>query len=174
MTRTQRRRLVSLVTTICLSWLVGMGAVMWLTLPESAVEHHNSSVIKDRMANECEGSFRKRYECKEAIIVESGRDTFWVLAGRFLLVILPPLVVSGALSSYLRRHPVQVVHLAQADDDWKARARTHTQRQASEEDIEEVRPIPHTGGGHHGIDDIAPLEDWKTRAQQGHLRPKRD
>lgn len=167
MTTTQRRRLVTLVTVMCLAWLAGMSVLMWMTLPDSSIEHHNSSAIKDRMAAECQGSFRDRYECKEAIIVESGRETFWILSARFLLVILPPLLASGWLSSYLRRHPVHNERHAPADEDWKTRAQLHTRRAPSE--VEDDLPsIPYTGGGHHGIDDIAPLDDWKTKAQ-GHI-----
>lgn len=172
MTRTQRRRLVSMVTAACLAWLAGMGVLMWLTLPESAIEHHNSSAVKDRMAAECQGSFRDRYNCKEAIIVEGGRDSFWILAARFLLVIVPPLVASGGLSSYLRRHPARPERHVQPDEDWKIRAQVHTQRHRESEDLP---PIPHpTGSRHHSIDDIAPLEDWKAKAQ-GHIaKTKRD
>lgn len=162
MTRTERSRLVAMVTAACLAWLAGVGALMWVTLPE--VEHHASSAVKDRMAAECQGSFAERYKCKEAIIVESGRESFWMVAARFLLVIVPPMAASIRLSSHLRRHPVQAMERhTPADDDWKTRAQMHMRVQRPDEDEDEAAaPRAH----HPSIDEIAPLDDWKTRAQQ--------
>lgn len=159
MTRADRARLVAMVTAACLAWLVGIGALMWTTLPE--VEHHASSAIKDRMAAECQGSFAERYKCKEAIIVESGREGFWMVSARFLLVILPPMIVSVWLSGYLRRHPVRAVarHVP-VDDDWKARAHSHTTVRPPADGAAAATAAPTS------VEEIAPLDDWKTRAQQ--------
>lgn len=169
MTRTERSRLVAMVTAACLAWLVGIGALMWVTLPE--VEHHGSSAIKDRMAAECQGSFAERYKCKEAIIVESGRESFWMVAARFLLVIVPPMAASLWLSGYLRRHPVQMMERhAPVDSDWKARAQMHTRVQRADEDDD---PPAAPRAPHPSIDEIAPLDDWKTKAQQ-HTGKRRD
>lgn len=169
MTRSERSRLVAMVTAACLVWLVGSGAAMWATLPE--VEHHGSATVKDRMAAECQGSFAERYKCKEAIIVESGREGFWMVAARFLLVIVPPMAASIWLSGYLRRNPVQAMERhTVSDDNWKARAQQHTSVQRPDQDEEAVAPHQ---PGRHFIDDIAPLDDWKTRAQQ-HTGKRRD
>lgn len=154
MTRAQRRRLVGMVTAGCLAWLLGMSVLMWSTLPE--VENHASSTLKDRMAAECQGSFAERYKCKEAIIVESGRESFWTVSARFLLVILPPLFASGWLSTYLRRNPVHpVIRHAHAEDDWKSRAQAHVQ-------IAEDHEVP-----------APPADDWKSKAQE-HVRTRRE
>lgn len=161
MTKTARTRLKAMVTIFCLAWLVGASALMWATLPE--VEHHGSAAVKDRMANECQGSFSERYKCKEAIIVESGREGFWMVSARFLLVIVPPMVFSVLLSGYLRRNPVQPVQRHVGDDSWKTRAQQHTARRPEDQDLPPIGP---RDGKHHPIDDIAPLDDWKTRAQQ--------
>lgn len=169
MTRAARTRLVAMVTTACLAWLVGVGALMWLTLPE--VEHHGSTAIKDRMAAECQGSFSERYKCKEAIIVESGREGFWMVSARFLLVIVPPMVFSVLLSGYLRRNPVQKAERHVSDDNWKSRAQQHVAARRPDDD--DLPPLPHLDGKHHPIDDIAPLDDWKTRAQQ-HTSKRQD
>jgi hypothetical protein len=168
MTKAARTRLKAMVTILCLAWLAGAGVLMWATLPE--VEHHGSSAVKDRMANECQGTFSERYKCKEAIIVESGREGFWMVSARFLLVIVPPMVFSVLLSGYLRRNPVQIAERHVADDSWKTRAQQHITRQADHQDMPPIGPLD---GKHHPIDDIAPLDDWKTRAQQ-HTTKRRE
>ncbi|MBC7907174.1 MAG: hypothetical protein H7Y60_10565 [Rhodospirillaceae bacterium] len=181
MTRAQRSRLKWAVTASSLLWMVLVGWLMVTTLPQSAVENHGSAVIKDRMSD-CTGSYRDRYDCKEQIIIESGRDTFFILGGRFLLVVLPPLLMTGWLSSYLRKHPVQLASHHHVDaGDWKARAQMHTETQSPEQAAEELHlsenDLPHLSHkGHHLIDDIAPVDDWKARAHvntHGH-GPKRE
>jgi hypothetical protein len=167
MTKTKRAALVWSVTAGCLLWMALVGWLLFALLPPGAIEHHGSTTVKDRMATQCQGSFRDRYECKEAIIVETGRDTFWTLASRFLAVVVPPMLLSAWLSSYLRRNPVRVViHHGHEGNDWKSRAQMHV-------------AVP--GEGHHDgpaqqpksfkLDDIAPVEDWKSRAQSKTRHP---
>lgn len=177
MTRAQRTRLKWAVTAGGMLWLVIMGWLMVATLPQGAVENHGSDVIKGRMSD-CTGTFRDRYECKEQIIIESGRETFAVLAGRFLLVILPPLIMTGWVSSYLRKHPAQPEAQHHDTGDWKARAQMHTEVQSPEEAAHALHladsELPHfSHKGHHLIDDIAPVDDWKARAHANTHGPKR-
>jgi hypothetical protein len=171
MTKEKRSFLVWSVTAACMAWMALVGWLMFALLPPGAVEHHGSTAVKDRMATQCQGSFRDRYECKEAIIVETGRDTFFNLAGRFLAVILPPLLLSAWLSSYLRRNPVRLNHhRLEEGGDWKSRAQAHTKPAAAHHPASE----PAFGGDGHEpdssprpftLDEIAPVDDWKTRAQ---------
>ena len=173
MTRAERSRLKMLVTGGGILWMLLAGFLMWVTLPDGTVETHGSDQMKDRMSL-CGGTFRDRYDCKEQIIIESGRDAFYSLSLRFLLVIVPPMIGTFWLSSYLARHPVPLVeepaHHA-SDGDWKARAQKHTQWQSPEEAAEELHvatddlPPVHHGHGHPSLDDIAPVDDWKSRAQ---------
>ncbi|CAA7621958.1 hypothetical protein [Magnetospirillum sp. UT-4] len=183
MTKAQRSTLVSLVTAACLAWMAGIGWLMWTTLPESAVAHHSSSSVKDRMEAECQGTFKQRYQCKEEIIVESGRDTFWNLSSRFLLVIVPPIIATVWLSSFLGRHPVPLNpgHHQEAGGDWKQRAFKHTQTQSPEEAARDLHldktelPGARRGPGkaaHHTLDDIAPVDDWKSKAKAHTTRPR--
>lgn len=174
MTRAERSRLKMLVTGGGILWMLLAGFLMWATLPEGAVETHGSDQMKDRMSL-CGGSFRDRYDCKEQIIIESGREAFYTLSLRFLLVIVPPLVGTFWLSSYLARHPVPLMeepvrHSSAADGDWKARAQKHTQWQSPEQAAEELHVAtddlpPVHGHAHPSLDDIAPVSDWKSRAQ---------
>lgn len=171
MTRSERTRLKWAVSGGSVLWMLLIGWLMLATLPDGAVEHHGSDQIKDRMS-QCAGSFRDRYDCKEQIIIESGRETFYVLALRFLLVIVPPLVGTFWLSSYLSRQPLQPEeHHAASSDDWKSRAKMHTEMQSPTEAAQDLHLPPEelprhaVTPGHHRIDDIAPVEDWKSRAQ---------
>lgn len=165
MTRAERRRLKWLVNGGGLLWLLLMGWLMIATLPEGAIQNHGSSQVRDRMDN-CAGSFSERFECKERIIVASGRETFYITALRFLLVIVPPLAASGWLSGFLRRQPLIDPPHHVDDGDWKARAQLHTEIQTPAAAAHALHisdsDLPHRN--HPGIDDIAPLEDWKARA----------
>lgn len=162
-----------------LKWAVFLGGVLWLllvgwlmvaTLPHGAVENHGSAEVKDRMGD-CTGTFRERFDCKQQVIIRSGRETFLTLAGRFLFVILPPLVATGWLSSYLRRHPIELQHRHAEAGDWKVRAQMHTEVQTPEEAAHALHmpaadlPHPHPKAHLH-IADIAPAEDWKAKANQ--------
>lgn len=168
MTRAERTALIWSATGASLLWIVLSGWLMVATLPENAVENHGSSTIKDRMSD-CTGNFRDRYECKEQIIIKGGRETFAIVLGRFLLVLVPPILASVWLSSYLRRHPAPLVEIRRVEDgDWKARAQMHTENQNPDEPL----PPSHAGQGHHLMDSIAPMEDWKARANN--RGPKRD
>lgn len=181
MTRAERNRLKWTVSGGGVLWMLLVGWLMWATLPEDAVATHSSDTLKDRMSL-CSGTFRDRYDCKEQLIIESGRDAFYTLSLRFLLVILPPMAATLWLSSYLARHPIPLgeeEHHTTSNDDWKARAVKHTETQSPLEAAEELHlsgdELPaHPLRSHHPIDDIAPVEDWKKRAQANIRSPKRD
>jgi hypothetical protein len=170
MTRAEQNRLRWLVSGGAMLWMVLVGWLMVATLPEGAVENHSSSSLQTRMSD-CTGSFRDRYQCKEELIVKSGQLSFYTVATRFLLVMVPPLIASFWLSSYVRRHPIVFEELRHASsDDWKSRAVMHTTVQSPEEAAEALHVSmddlpPRHEKGHHLIDDIAPMDDWKTRAQ---------
>ncbi|MBR9973631.1 hypothetical protein [Magnetospirillum sulfuroxidans] len=177
MTKGERTRLVWTVSIGSLLWMVAAAIVLFGVM-DAEVTNHSSAVVKDRMAAECLGTFKDRYDCKEAIIVQSGRDTFWSMSWRFLTVIVPALTASFWLSSYLRKHPVQLVEHRQADDngDWKSRAKFHTQVQSPQQAAEDlhVEDVPASShGAKHLIDEIAPVDDWKSRAQNQISKAKR-
>lgn len=178
MTRAERNRLKWMVSAGAMLWLVLVGWLMAATLPEGAVENHSSASVQARMSD-CAGNFRERYQCKEDIIVKSGQITFFQVSTRFLFVIVPPMLATFWLSGFMRRHPMvfddQPHH--SGSDDWKSRAVMHTQMQSPEEAAEALHldpdDLPAHPKGHHLIDDIAPIDDWKARAQQ-HMRGKKE
>lgn len=177
MTKGERTRLVWMVSFASMAWMALAGFLLFILLGVAPV-NHASPEVKDRMAAECFGTFKDRYDCKEAIIVQSGRDTFWAMTWRFFMVIVPPIVASFWLSSHLRRNPVQALEPRHVDsnDDWKSRAKFHTQQQSPQEaahdlHVDDLPPLHHPG--HHPIDDIAPVDDWKSRAQSQIAKAKR-
>lgn len=178
MTRAERTRLKWAVNGGGALWLVLVGWLMLATLPDSAVQNHGSSMVKDRMEN-CAGTFSERFDCKQQIIIASGRETFYVTALRFLLVIVPPLAASGWLSSYLRRQPLSDERPRVEDGDWKTRAQLHTQLQTPEQAAQALHlrddDLPHPDyQAPHALEDIAPLDDWKARAHRNTRGFKRE
>ena len=138
MTKGGRTRLIWSVRIGSLSWMAVAGYLLFVPFG-TEVAHHNSPEVKDRMASECLGSFKDRYDCKEAIIVRSGQETFIAMAWRFLLVIVPPLGASFWVPSYLRRHPLQSAEAHHdGGGDWKSRAQFHTQVQSPQQAAQEL------------------------------------
>lgn len=174
MTKDERLRLVWGVRIASLAWMAMAGYLLFVTFGIDPA-HHSSAEVKDRMAAECLGTFKDRYDCKEAIIVKSGQETFIAMAWRFLLVIVPPMAVTFWLPGYLRRHPLHETQHHSNDGDWKSRAKLHTQMQSPQEaaqdlGVDDVAPLR---PGHHLIDDIAPIDDWKSKAQNQINKAKR-
>jgi hypothetical protein len=52
---------------------------------------------------DCSGTFRQRYECKNQIIIQSDRGTFLAMLGRIAIVVVPPLLLFGGLRLAERR-----------------------------------------------------------------------
>lgn len=176
MTKGQRTGLVWGVRIGSVAWMAVAGFLLFVTFGIDAA-HHSSNEVKDRMAAECMGTFKDRYDCKEAIIVKSGQETFMAMAWRFLVVIVPPIGVNFWLPSYLRRNPLQSAEPRhEAAADWKSRAQFHTQVQAPQDAAQDLGvdglPPVHRPG-HHPIDDIAPVPDWKAKAQGNLSKNKR-
>jgi hypothetical protein len=95
------------------------------------------------------------------------------MAGRFLAVVVPPLLLSAWLSSYLKRNPIRLqARHADEGGDWKSRAQMHTKvhspqpgHAAGFERDDELPTKPYS------LDDIAPVDDWKARAQNKTRQP---
>jgi hypothetical protein len=98
--RRRRRRIGDvLVTLACLVWLAASGWVFFSDVPEEIFDNHTSKAMQDRM-KACEGSFQKRYECKQQLLLNGERWGFAVALNRILLMCAPPItawVVWGAI-----------------------------------------------------------------------------
>jgi len=82
----------TVATVLCLLW-IGWGVwSQFLTLPADEIENHSSLSVKDRMSD-CTGTFHQRYECKNAIVIETDRGNFFNIVGRLILIVLPPVLV---------------------------------------------------------------------------------
>ncbi|HSV28517.1 MAG TPA: hypothetical protein VLL76_03135 [Candidatus Omnitrophota bacterium] len=124
MTRAGRRRAKLLLSTACLAWMAAAGWFLFTDLPYDAVQHHKSDAVKEKM-RECEGSFQQRYDCKEAIVIETGRKTFWNMTERMLMVFVPAMLLGAVGGWVIRRIPDDRPAAPPPDPDWKSRAQQH-------------------------------------------------
>lgn len=124
MTKSGRKWAKLLLTTTCFAWVGVAGWAMFSDLPDDSVQTHNSEIVKGRM-KECDGTFKQRYECKEAIVIDAGRKTFWSLTERLLIVTLPAIFAGIGGGIIIRRIPEDRPPAPVADTDWKRRAQKH-------------------------------------------------
>lgn len=124
MTKAGRRRAKLLLTAACFGWIAVSSYVLFSDLPDDVVRHHKSDVVKEKL-RDCEGSFRERYDCKEAIVIETSRKTFWNLTERVLFVTIPAVFAGLAGAWIIRRIPEDKPPRPVEDLDWKIRAQRH-------------------------------------------------
>lgn len=89
----------------CLAWLGFVGWQQFGEMPKREVLTHSSQTVKDMMSD-CKGTFKERYACKDAIIVQTGQDSFWNVLWRLLIVIVPPIAVTVAFTKYMPPPPL--------------------------------------------------------------------
>lgn len=78
------------IAVLGLSWLIVAGLVEFVHIPEDEILTINSPMVQQRLRDECSGTFEQRYDCKEAIIVEIGRQTFLHMTIRTAIVLIGP------------------------------------------------------------------------------------
>lgn len=146
MTKAQRKQAKLLLTLACLLWVAGSGWMLFADLPDDAVLHHASPEVKERM-RDCTGSFKQRYDCKEAIVIETGRLTFWSMTGRLALVTVPAILAGLLGRAVLRRIPDDKPPPPPEDTDWKRRAQAHIQHPRDDHHGHHPQaPGPHSSG----------------------------
>jgi len=106
MDRRTRATAKRLLVGISLIWLALGTWLAFFALPPDEVQTINSPEVKDRMRDECSGSFQERYRCKEAIILEIGQDSFANMTLRLVLVVSVPLLAAVAYHTLCRPDPV--------------------------------------------------------------------
>ncbi|PKU25072.1 hypothetical protein [Telmatospirillum siberiense] len=64
----------------------------------------HATEVEARMKG-CGGSFQQRYDCKEAIIIAKGRESFLVWVKKTTLILAPPLLLAFLLNRTGRGRP---------------------------------------------------------------------
>jgi hypothetical protein len=90
------------LTGIGLIWVVWAGWDQFANIPASEIENHASPIVQERM-RDCSGTFKQRYECKETIVIRSGRDTFVNMLARIAIVTVPPALLAAGYHLMTRR-----------------------------------------------------------------------
>ncbi|MDO8607067.1 MAG: hypothetical protein Q7R40_11060 [Phaeospirillum sp.] len=100
----RRRRRIGdiLVTVVCLIWLGISGWMFFGDMPEEIFDNHTSKAMQERM-RACEGSFQKRYACKQQLLLSGERWGFAVALDRILLMCGPPITLWIVWSAMKRR-----------------------------------------------------------------------
>jgi hypothetical protein len=91
------------IVALALAWLAGAGIAAFATIPEDEILTINSPSVQQRLRDECGGTFQQRYDCKESIITEIGRQTFLNLAIRSGIVALGPLAALIVFVIFFRK-----------------------------------------------------------------------
>jgi hypothetical protein len=156
MDRRTRATAKRLLVGISLIWLALGSWLAFFALPPDEVQTINSPEVKDRMRDECSGTFQERYRCKEAIILQIGQDSFANMTLRLVLVVSVPLLAAVAYHTLCRPDPIH--RLPSMDDSlaWKPPPpfipRPSDRPERSFADAEAPPPPPD--------------DDWKRRAQE--------
>lgn len=164
MDRVRRAKAKRVLLAVSMSWLLVGTWLAFFSLPADEVQTINSPEVQDRMRDECVGSFKDRYQCKEAIIVEVGQDAFANMALRLVLVVSVPLLAAVGYATVCRPDPVTRLPLPEEEEAWKP---AHHSRPA---------PPPHPAPPPAETLDVAqppkPNDDWKRRAQERTTHPR--
>jgi len=149
-----RKNAKTILTIAAVVWAVLMGWWQFSSISEDDTPSQDSSALQQRMKDECVGTFKQRYQCKDAIVVKSGQSFFFEMTKRMIIVCIGPFMAAFAFSRLCRPDPV---HFTVADDegggDWKKAAQRHVH---TAEAAAAPPPAPSAGGS----------MDWKKAAQQ--------
>lgn len=153
MDRRTRAKAKRFLVGISLVWLALGTWFAFFKLPPDEVQTINSQDVKDRMRDECSGSFQQRYACKESIILQVGQDAFANMALRLVLVVSVPLLAAVTYSTLCRPDPVH--RLADVEEvAWKPPPHLAPRPPRPDWTTGEQPPSP------------PPDDDWKRRAQE--------
>ena len=139
---------------VSLIWVVLGAWIAFFALPPDEVQTINSPEVKDRLRDECSGSFQQRYRCKESIILEVGQDAFANMTLRLILVVSVPLLAAVAYTTLCRPDPVHRLSDIEDTTGWKPPPPPPVTRPPLWAPGEQQQPLP------------PPDDDWKRRAQE--------
>ncbi|MEO5375044.1 MAG: hypothetical protein H7840_12300 [Alphaproteobacteria bacterium] len=91
------------VTSASFLWIAIVGWLQITAMFGTDMQTHSSDQVQQRLSD-CSGTFRQRYECKEAIVLGVQRSSAWLVLARLLLIIGPPLGAAVAFA-YLMPKP---------------------------------------------------------------------
>ncbi|MBI3446101.1 MAG: hypothetical protein HY055_12260 [Magnetospirillum sp.] len=91
-----------MVTTVSLAWMAWAGWSQFANLPEGTVENHSSETVKERL-RDCSGTYKQRYECKNAVVIDTDRNSFFNMLGRIAIVVVPPMLLAAGVHMMRRR-----------------------------------------------------------------------
>ena len=89
-----------LVMALALVWIAAAG---WHQFFGFSLPYHLRASQLQKQYDRCDGSFSSRYNCKSGIRVSAGRETFFLWTGKFLIVFLPPILLSFGYNAVQRR-----------------------------------------------------------------------
>ena len=92
----------TLFTALGVVWMAGMGWMQFGTLTENDVLTPHSQAVRDRMDNECAGSFQLRYDCKETIVISTVRNSLLNMTMRIGIVVSVPVLLALGFQSLNR------------------------------------------------------------------------
>lgn len=92
----------SVLTVVCLGWMVWATWDQFANLPPGTVENHSSEAVKERL-RDCSGTFKQRYECKNQVVIDTDRTSFFNVLGRIAIIVVPPLLLIGGLHLLRKR-----------------------------------------------------------------------
>jgi hypothetical protein len=153
-----RKTAKTVLTLVAVLWMAVVGWVQFKDISQDDTPSQGSTVLQQRMKDECYGNFKQRYQCKDAIVVKSGQEFFFEMTKRMLIVCLGPFAAAFVFSRYCKPDPVHFTVADTTGGDWKQTAQRNVQ---TPDDYDDAPPPPRanapSGGG---------SMDWKKAAQQ--------
>lgn len=92
----------SVLTAVCLGWMAWATWDQFANLPAGTVENHSSEAVKERL-RDCSGTFKQRYDCKNQVVIDTDRTSFFNVLGRIAIIVVPPLLLAGGLHMLRKR-----------------------------------------------------------------------
>ena len=157
MDKIDRHKIKKVLMIISLVWLTIGTWVLFINIPADEIQTMHSQGVKDRMRDECTGSFHDRYQCKEDIVLEVTQDTFANMALRTMMLVSLPLLLTIGYNTILRSNPIA--------------PRQHLLVHHVPTAVHEIHAPEHHEKAHPPSQPVKPVDDWKKRAQQRVTNP---